>query len=54
MKAVAIIFSVLDIMAGLAGMVWAYQLEGAMVPGLICSEAMLIGILGVGLIINKN
>lgn len=54
MKAVAIIFSTLDIAVGLTGMVWAYHLEGAVVPGLICSGAMLIGILGAGEVINKK
>ncbi len=36
---------VVDILMGIVGMVWAFALEGAQVPGIICSMVMLVGII---------
>ena len=35
---------VADILMGIVGTVWAFALEGAQVPGIICSAVTLLGI----------
>ena len=44
MKALVKAICVVDILMGIVGTVWAFALEGAQVPGIICSMVMLSGI----------